>query len=82
MGKLHDLIMPNVRLRAAEVDASLGPPDLVLYNASGRVRGAIVDFDPTENHASGVDTWRPFMEIGAKPQARGRRAFSAVVLLQ
>jgi NAD(P)-dependent dehydrogenase (short-subunit alcohol dehydrogenase family) len=32
----------------AEVDASLGPPDLVLYNASGRVRGAIVDLDPNE----------------------------------
>jgi NAD(P)-dependent dehydrogenase (short-subunit alcohol dehydrogenase family) len=32
----------------AEVDASLGPPDLVLYNASGRLRGAIVDLDPHE----------------------------------
>jgi NAD(P)-dependent dehydrogenase (short-subunit alcohol dehydrogenase family) len=32
----------------ADVDASLGPPDLVVYNASGRVRGAIVDLDPQE----------------------------------
>ncbi|MDQ0475293.1 SDR family NAD(P)-dependent oxidoreductase [Labrys wisconsinensis] len=32
----------------ADVDASLGPPDLVLYNASARVRGAIVDLDPLE----------------------------------
>lgn len=32
----------------AEVDAALGPPDLVLYNASARVRGAIVDLDPQE----------------------------------
>lgn len=32
----------------ADVDASLGPPDLVLYNASARVRGPIVDLDPQE----------------------------------
>jgi NAD(P)-dependent dehydrogenase (short-subunit alcohol dehydrogenase family) len=32
----------------ADVDASIGPPDLVLYNASARVRGAIVDLDPRE----------------------------------
>jgi NAD(P)-dependent dehydrogenase (short-subunit alcohol dehydrogenase family) len=31
-----------------DVDASLGRPDLVVYNASGRVRGAIVDLDPQE----------------------------------
>ncbi|QJP12609.1 SDR family NAD(P)-dependent oxidoreductase [Starkeya sp. ORNL1] len=32
----------------ADIDARLGPPDLVLYNASARVRGAIVDLDPQE----------------------------------
>lgn len=32
----------------ADVDASLGPPDVVLYNASARVRGPIVDLDPQE----------------------------------
>lgn len=32
----------------ADVDAALGPPDLVLYNASARLRGAIVDLDPQE----------------------------------
>ncbi|MGO9392787.1 SDR family NAD(P)-dependent oxidoreductase [Rhodoblastus sp.] len=32
----------------ANVDASLGAPDLVLYNAGARVRGAIVDLDPHE----------------------------------
>jgi NAD(P)-dependent dehydrogenase (short-subunit alcohol dehydrogenase family) len=30
----------------AEADARLGPPDLVLYNASARTRGPIVDLDP------------------------------------
>ncbi|MGV6874314.1 SDR family NAD(P)-dependent oxidoreductase [Pseudochelatococcus sp. B33] len=32
----------------ANADASLGPPDLVLYNAGARVRGPIVDLDPQE----------------------------------
>jgi NAD(P)-dependent dehydrogenase (short-subunit alcohol dehydrogenase family) len=32
----------------ADVDATFGSPDLVLYNAGARVRGAIVDLDPQE----------------------------------
>lgn len=32
----------------SEVDARLGEPDLVLYNASGRVRGRIVELDPEQ----------------------------------
>jgi len=28
------------------VDAALGPPDLVVYNAAARVRGALTDLDP------------------------------------
>jgi NAD(P)-dependent dehydrogenase (short-subunit alcohol dehydrogenase family) len=32
----------------AEVDASFGPPDIVLYNASARVRGALVALDPQQ----------------------------------
>jgi NAD(P)-dependent dehydrogenase (short-subunit alcohol dehydrogenase family) len=32
----------------ADVDASLGPPDLVVYNASGRLRGPLVDLDPEQ----------------------------------
>jgi NAD(P)-dependent dehydrogenase (short-subunit alcohol dehydrogenase family) len=32
----------------AEADARLGEPDLVLYNASGRVRGPFVDLDPRD----------------------------------
>jgi NAD(P)-dependent dehydrogenase (short-subunit alcohol dehydrogenase family) len=30
----------------AEVDAALGEPNVVAYNASGRVRGSILDLDP------------------------------------
>lgn len=32
----------------ADVDAALGPPDVVIYNASYRVRGPFVDLDPGE----------------------------------
>jgi NAD(P)-dependent dehydrogenase (short-subunit alcohol dehydrogenase family) len=32
----------------AEVDKALGPPDVVIYNASGRLRGPLVDLDPED----------------------------------
>jgi NAD(P)-dependent dehydrogenase (short-subunit alcohol dehydrogenase family) len=32
----------------ADVDASLGAPDIVVYNASFRTRGAFVDLDPAD----------------------------------
>lgn len=48
----------------AEVDASLGPPDLVLYNASGRLRGAIVDLDPHEvRKAMDVSAFGGFLTV-------------------
>lgn len=31
-----------------EVDRALGPPDVTVYNASGRLRGPLVDLDPVE----------------------------------
>jgi NAD(P)-dependent dehydrogenase (short-subunit alcohol dehydrogenase family) len=35
-----------------QADAVLGEPDLVLYNASGRTRGAIAELDPAAVHES------------------------------
>jgi len=35
-----------VRRLFAEVEARIGPPDLVVYNAGRRVPGALVDLDP------------------------------------
>jgi NAD(P)-dependent dehydrogenase (short-subunit alcohol dehydrogenase family) len=32
----------------ADAEGALGPLDVVVYNASGRVRGALVDLDPAE----------------------------------
>jgi len=38
----------QVRQLFSEVEKSLGEPDAVVYNASGRVRGPLVDLDPAE----------------------------------
>lgn len=38
----------DVKALYAEVAQTLGDPDVVVYNASGRVRGALVDLDPEE----------------------------------
>jgi hypothetical protein len=32
----------------AQTDAHIGPPEVVIYNASGRVRGPLTDLDPSE----------------------------------
>src|SRR5687767_7196137 len=37
-----------VRQLFSEVDKTVGEPDVVIYNASGRVRGPLVDLDPAE----------------------------------
>lgn len=38
----------DVKTLYAEVSKTLGDADVVVYNASGRVRGALVDLDPDE----------------------------------
>lgn len=38
----------HVRAAFGEAESRLGAPDVVLYNASGRVRGPFVDLDPKE----------------------------------
>jgi NAD(P)-dependent dehydrogenase (short-subunit alcohol dehydrogenase family) len=44
-----DAAEPDQVARAfAEVDAAIGSPDLVVYNASGRVRGPFLGLDPAE----------------------------------
>src|SRR5437763_14224849 len=39
---------PQVEKLFAEVDASLGAPDIVIYNASFRTRGPFIELDPTD----------------------------------
>ena len=44
-----DATKPDAVARAFEtVDKQLGAPDIVLYNASGRTRGAFAELDPIE----------------------------------
>ena len=38
----------DVQRLFSELDSSIGAPDAVVYNASGRVRGAFADLDPEE----------------------------------
>jgi NAD(P)-dependent dehydrogenase (short-subunit alcohol dehydrogenase family) len=38
----------EVQALFAQVNSSIGDPDVVVYNASGRVRGPFVDLDPAE----------------------------------
>jgi len=38
----------DVKRLFAEVEGAIGAPDVAVYNASGRVRGALVDIDPDE----------------------------------
>jgi NAD(P)-dependent dehydrogenase (short-subunit alcohol dehydrogenase family) len=38
----------QVRQLFTDVEQATGEPDVVVYNASGRVRGALVDLDPAE----------------------------------
>lgn len=44
-----DAVIPeDVARLFSELDAASGAPDVVVYNASGRVRGPFVDLDPAE----------------------------------
>jgi NAD(P)-dependent dehydrogenase (short-subunit alcohol dehydrogenase family) len=38
----------EVKTLFAEVDSAIGEPEVVVYNASGRVRGPFVDLDPAQ----------------------------------
>ena len=38
----------EVRRLFSEVESAIGEPDVVVYNASGRVRGPLVELDPAE----------------------------------
>jgi len=38
----------DVKRMFTQVEGAIGAPDVVVYNASGRVRGALIDLDPDE----------------------------------
>jgi NAD(P)-dependent dehydrogenase (short-subunit alcohol dehydrogenase family) len=41
-------VAADVERLFSAIDRDLGAPDIVVYNASGRLRGAVVDLDPVE----------------------------------
>ena len=43
---------PDVARLFAQLDALVGPPDIVIYNASARVRGTIAELDPEQVRAA------------------------------
>jgi NAD(P)-dependent dehydrogenase (short-subunit alcohol dehydrogenase family) len=48
----------------AETEARIGAPEIVVYNASGRVRGPIADLDPAEvEHAVAVSALGAFYAV-------------------
>jgi NAD(P)-dependent dehydrogenase (short-subunit alcohol dehydrogenase family) len=48
----------------AETEAPIGAPEIVVYNASGRVRGPIADLDPAEvEHAVAVSALGAFYAV-------------------
>ena len=48
----------------AETEARIGAPEVVIYNASGRVRGPIADLDPAEvEHAVAVSAMGAFYSV-------------------
>jgi NAD(P)-dependent dehydrogenase (short-subunit alcohol dehydrogenase family) len=48
----------------ADADAQIGEPDVVLYNASGRVRGRLVELDPEQvRHSVEVSAFGAFLVV-------------------
>jgi NAD(P)-dependent dehydrogenase (short-subunit alcohol dehydrogenase family) len=68
----------DVRRLFAEIDAALGAPGVVVYNASYRTRGALVDLDPAEvEKALAVSAFGGFLvaqEAAKRMLPRGRGA--------
>lgn len=62
----------------ADADARLGEPDVVVYNASGRLRGPISELDPEKVHAAmDVTAYGAFLVVrqaALRMEAKGRGA--------
>jgi NAD(P)-dependent dehydrogenase (short-subunit alcohol dehydrogenase family) len=65
----------------ADVEARIGSPEVVLYNASGRVRGAIVELDPEEvRRAIEVSAFGGFLVVQQAAQRMLPRGRGAILL--
>lgn len=64
----------------AEADTAIGEPDVVIYNASGRLRGPLVDLDPKEvAHAMAVSAYGGFL-AGQQAARRMLKTGSGAIL--
>lgn len=64
----------------AEVDKALGPPDVVIYNASGRLRGPLIDLDPEDvAEAIAVTAYGGFL-VGQQAARRMLKQGSGAIL--
>lgn len=65
----------------AEMDARLGAPDLVLYNASARTRGPIADLDPEAvRQALAVTAFGAFLVVQQAARRMAPRGHGAILL--
>jgi NAD(P)-dependent dehydrogenase (short-subunit alcohol dehydrogenase family) len=65
----------------ADVDARLGAPDLVLYNASARTRGPIADLDPEAvRQAMAVTAFGAFLVVQQAARRMAPRGQGAILL--
>lgn len=64
-----------------QVEAEIGEPEVVLYNASGRVRGAIVDLVPNEvRDALQVSAFGGFLVVQQAARRMAPRGHGAILL--
>ncbi len=65
----------------AEMDARLGAPDLLLYNASARTRGPIADLDPEAvRQAMAVTAFGAFLVVQQAARRMAPRGHGAILL--
>jgi len=65
----------------ASVDAAIGPPDVVIYNASARVRGALATLDPAAvHHALDVTAFGAFLAVQQAALRMLRHRHGAILL--
>lgn len=65
----------------ADTKAHIGAPDIVIYNASGRVRGPIAELDPAEvAHAVNVTALGAFCAVQQAAKRMERAGHGAILL--
>ncbi len=64
-----------------DADRRLGEPDVVVYNASGRVRGPIADLDPEDvRHSMSVSAFGAFLTVQQAARRMLRQGRGAILL--